>query len=293
MTPITSIAVLVCTRNRPAELVRVLSAIGNFRLPPNVQLVTVVVDNGDAEWRGRIQMACSAVGMNVVYAREAERGYSSVRNAALDVALATGAEVFLWLDDDDIPDLNCALRHIRDQSLDGVDIVAGWQDGTRDAKRLAHLSEITQIPCGNSSMKRWIAARGLRFDPRLNFTGSEDVEFYRDAIAMGAKAAYSHGPKIYRSSANATLPRLAGDIFVAAKGQNKIYVRRIRYGLSSAMLEYARIYVPRLLIGFAMACVGSARGIQYIRRHNYALRGLYRPGLDRALLKEGIVQEIA
>src|SRR5690606_5741127 len=123
------IAICICTCERPAALRECLEAVDRAlrAAPPrDAELALVVVDNRPD---GRAAAVCDALGANLPcplrFAEERERGVSFARNRAVSVALAAGAELICFLDDDDIPDPDWLARLVARQRETGAELVFG------------------------------------------------------------------------------------------------------------------------------------------------------------------------
>ena len=103
-----TIAVCVCTCNRPDGLAACLQAIGKPDLAglARDRLLVLIVDNHPDDWVKRL---CETQYPAAVYVAEPERGISHARNRA--VREARGADLVAFVDDDDEP-LPDWLRHL-------------------------------------------------------------------------------------------------------------------------------------------------------------------------------------
>jgi glycosyltransferase involved in cell wall biosynthesis len=95
------VSVIVCTCNRVAGLNRTLESVLSCRVPPELGLEVLVVDNGsDAGAQEAVQQAGQA-GPNVRVVREATPGLSNARNAGVR---ASRGDILLFIDDDEVAD---------------------------------------------------------------------------------------------------------------------------------------------------------------------------------------------
>jgi glycosyltransferase involved in cell wall biosynthesis len=182
-----SIALMICTYQRP-EMFRtcVLSAAA-LDVPDGFDLHVVVADNNPTpQFDAYIGEILEQVPGSTAYAHASKKGYSSARNTALDLALATPCEVFAFIDDDlELHGdwLKGLIRSYAELRCDGV---AGHIEG--DTKGRAHGAVLLSVGMGNTSFKRdWVEATGLglRFDPKYDITGYEDKAFTEAAIRAG------------------------------------------------------------------------------------------------------------
>ena len=104
MTP--RIAICVCTYERPAELARALAAIERLETPSVTDhgIIVVVIDNAKSGSAAAVVDAWKQTSrFSSEYHQETQKGLSRARNAALGVALASGAEYLAFIDDDETP----------------------------------------------------------------------------------------------------------------------------------------------------------------------------------------------
>jgi hypothetical protein len=124
-----SLVVCVCTCQRPALLARCLESLGAQVIPDGVAISLIVVDNTpDRAARLTVAQFCVTAPFQVYYVHEPEHGCA--RNAALNKAVALGADRIAMLDDDEqtAPDwrvLASGRRRFKQLALRGVNRLAG------------------------------------------------------------------------------------------------------------------------------------------------------------------------
>jgi hypothetical protein len=94
------ITVLICTRNRAAQLRSVLESVTRLRIPPGLQWELVVIDNGSSDNTGEVVQSFGER-LPVRLVREDTPGLSNARNSG--VAEARGRYI-CWTDDDVVID---------------------------------------------------------------------------------------------------------------------------------------------------------------------------------------------
>lgn len=218
------IAICVCTYGRSRELERLLVSLrdidlGSYR-PEWVELI--VIDNRpNPDTRVLCQRAAADLPIGVHYAEEPEPGLTYARNRAVDVALARGADVVAFIDDDDLPRPDWLVRLLERQAATGADLVFGswvldanmpkWarESGIfrspdkpkRDKGRrygLPHFASGCNLLAGREILQR-VAATGPVFDHHFRFTGGEDKDFFLRAHQLGATLASADRSVIYRN----------------------------------------------------------------------------------------------
>lgn len=298
---------LVCTRERMEALSRCLASISLLHAPDGVGLAIVVADNNPEAAEAAIRELGATYRLPLHYAHEPARGYSSVRNRAIDLALETGADLLVFVDDDStvLPEL--VAEHIAAIERHKADVVVGSFDGLQH--RAQEGRRLTKAGTGNVALRRWLVDRtagaGLRFDPRLNVIGFEDHEFFRDAGAAGAIIVRSARPlaRDERSPGFQAppMPPEAQRTFAIMEGRNEIVAARIRHGSAAALSrlvlrmtpQFARgitAYAESLLIGARDAERANERRRRarlHFAKVRAALGGFSGPAYDRPTSKVG------
>jgi GT2 family glycosyltransferase len=92
------ITVAICTRNRPADLMRALDSLREQSYP---RFRVVVVDNAPPDDATRAAVTSRPASERITYVSESRPGLSWARNCALDIITTP---VVAWLDDDEVAD---------------------------------------------------------------------------------------------------------------------------------------------------------------------------------------------
>ncbi len=214
--PVTAIAIGICTYHRPEALRALLGTIthmiANERIDASVAVV-VVDDSPEADARAIVEafgVEASRVEargvLDVVYANSASSNISVARNRALELAREVG-EVVLCIDDDCIPRPGWITELVAAATVTGADIVvghrqfvapAGAPQWLRDEPFLQEnelYDDLSEPAVGNTAnvliRSRWLAESGVRFRDSLGKTGSEDMVFLADAADAGAVVRFS------------------------------------------------------------------------------------------------------
>lgn len=202
------VSVVVPTLDRPDSLARALSSLANQRLPRDVAVEIIVVDNSREGSAEQIVAAFSADSLPVVFAREPVPGVATARNAG--VKLARGRWV-AFLDDDEeaAPDWIANLIEIADRS--GADAVFGPISARADhggemGALAPYFSRALDRPDGaditdlsaylgtnNSMFHRARCLGGTPFETSLNETGGEDSLLIRRLVLGGRRFAFAAG----------------------------------------------------------------------------------------------------
>jgi succinoglycan biosynthesis protein ExoM len=198
------VAVCICTYERPVELARALAAIERLETPSvaDTDIRVIVVDNAESGSAAVPVEAWRSVSrFETAYHHERRKGLSKARNAALDAALASGADYLAFIDDDETPDLGWLEALLA--ALRGSDAVAavgpvhplfahrppGWTaSGGFHACGNPESGKRVREGRTNNIIVRCDALRsaGLRFEAAFDEVGGEDTAFFRRLTESGA-----------------------------------------------------------------------------------------------------------
>jgi succinoglycan biosynthesis protein ExoM len=192
------VAICVCTCNRPRMLERCLRSLSEQLVPAGLQVSVIIIDNDPAgSARNEATAYANAAPFDVRYEREPKRGIATARNAAIDAAIATGADWIAFIDDDEwaTPDwiANLMAPDYRDTPvLAGPvlpvypDIAPFWCLNTPKALKPAEEGKrVKTAISGNVRFSAEIVKAGIRFNERLKLMGGEDQEFFSAAHKAG------------------------------------------------------------------------------------------------------------
>jgi succinoglycan biosynthesis protein ExoM len=227
------IVICVCTAKRPRMLSACLHSLIQQAVPAGRSVEVAVIDNEpEPNNQGVVLGIADAAPFPIHYVHHPERGIPQARNAALDKALALGAEWIAFIDDDETarPDWVAALYYVAcGQSENAgaanvpvtapaqrrpVDVVmgpvhyvypeeaGGWrkrsQYGDREKKQEGQ--ELPRAAANNVIFStRLVREKGLRFAEELRFAGSEDTVFFRQLHEAGARIIWSFKPVVYET----------------------------------------------------------------------------------------------
>ena len=243
----TTVAVCVCTCNRPDGLARLLERLAQARLgtlAPDHDVRLVVVDNAPD---GRAELLCAQhrprLDVPLAFAVEPVRGISMARNRAVATALGLGAGLVAFVDDDDLPEPDWLVRLLARQRETGAELVFGlasappdlavpsWLRGLNDF-RPRSLDPLNRygLPAAAGSCNvllhrrliEALSADGPLFLPELALTGGSDSELFLRAHRRG-----------FRHATAPDLMVVTGDD-PARRTLGGVLRRHYRYGTSQA-----------------------------------------------------------
>lgn len=197
-----SVAIILCSRQRPELLARALGSLSKLTLPENCTLRFAVVEN-DPEPIYADLIAGFAKTMQISHHVEPKAGLCHARNKALDVAIELGVGWMGSVDDDQIIDENWLLHMVKaTRTYPDTDMFVGQWRRTEPADTPAWFpapapaslkrtgSVINSAAGGNALISAKVfspAHMGLRFDERFVSIPGEDTEFGLHYIAKGGK----------------------------------------------------------------------------------------------------------
>lgn len=207
------IVICVCTAKRPRMLSACLASLMRQTAPDGRLLEVAVVDNEpEPNNHGIVLEAARTCPFPIHYVHEPRRGIPQARNAALNKALALGADWIAFIDDDETArhDWISALYHTACAS---ADVVVGpvhyiypaeteaWrmrsQHGDQEKREG---QELPRAAANNVIFNtRLVREKGLRFARELQFSGSEDTLFFRQLHKAGARIIWSFKPVVYET----------------------------------------------------------------------------------------------
>ncbi len=212
----TTVAVCICTFRNPDGLRALLQGLDTQLLETvrDQDLTVAVVDN-DADASADPVLKSYAAGgrFKIVRMNQPKRGLSSARNSALHLAFASQADLFAFLDDDEVPSDRWLQSLVDCFKEPNSTIVVGPLEPRFEATpppwivagdffhhRCTDSTESVAGYTGNVMMRTAaIAASGVRFDETLNTIGGEDVVFFRALRTRGFHVKCTPGALAYES----------------------------------------------------------------------------------------------
>ncbi len=200
------VCIAIPTFRRPELLERLLGKLAELALPAGSDVEVLVLDNDPLpSVRELVERSSRDFPLKLSYAHVAEAGLSSVRNFALTSA-RNGFDFLAMIDDDEVPCREWLVELLRVQAATGADAVVGPVLQLLPAQappwlRRGHFFTLPIYPDGAFIIDGYsgnclirvgsIVSLRLAFDPAFNFAGGEDLLFFRQLHARGAKLAYA------------------------------------------------------------------------------------------------------
>jgi succinoglycan biosynthesis protein ExoM len=213
---LTSVAVCICTFRNPEGLRNLLQGLdrqvlGTLR---DADLTVAVVDNDAGASAADVLAAYTLNGrFELLSVNQPKRGLSSARNSALQLAFTARADLFAFLDDDEVPSDRWLQTLVDGFAEANSAIVVGPLEPRFEATppgwiiagdffryRCKSENEPVEGYTSNVMMRTAaIAASGVLFDEALNAIGGEDVVFFHALRGRGFDIKYIPGALVYES----------------------------------------------------------------------------------------------
>jgi succinoglycan biosynthesis protein ExoM len=202
-----TIAVGICTHNRPAGLAALLTALDRLRLArfADDQVFVIVVDNGEAgSARSVYAEHAGKARFPVTYVHEPRKGLSFARNAVMTAAREADATHLAWIDDDEMPEPGWLEALYAGLARAGTAAAIGpvyplfevpppaWLPPPAFVIRRAHRDGLVSdaYTCNCMMDMTAVTAAALSFDNRYNHTGGEDTLFFKRLRDSGGTIAW-------------------------------------------------------------------------------------------------------
>lgn len=202
------LAVAFCTYERPALVGPLLDAIARCAsedLPGRLVPIVIVDDSPHATARSVVEARAES-DQSIHYFHTGSQDISSARNAAISHASAL-ADFVVCLDDDCLPEPRWLAALVDAAELWNADIVTGhhrfvaaddapaWMHDEPFLLEHAEYEEGCVPPIGNMAnvlmRSSWLRSSGVRFHADFGGVGGEDMVFFADATASGARIRFT------------------------------------------------------------------------------------------------------
>jgi succinoglycan biosynthesis protein ExoM len=200
-----TVAILICTCNRPHYLHELLSAlIHEVRIAPCKTNSIVVVDNGSQNVQDLVESFRSILPME--YVRLPQSDLVKARNCSLRHGLRHKPEFLVFIDDDEVPSSGWLSGLLSAMTVSGADFAVGPVDPkfsvtppswapeffTKTGETFCTSNLIIRSSVVQHDEDQW-------FQPRFSSTGGEDGDFLRRLAASGAKHTIAHSALVFEN----------------------------------------------------------------------------------------------
>ncbi len=269
----TSIAITICTRQRPRMLRQCLTSVLTELQGRALHDFVVVVENDAEATSANVveELRMSFPETRVLYELEPEPGIPFARNRTVDIARRERADWVAFIDDDEqlVPGwLDAMIRAIETldaevltgavERVPAVDMPA-WMVA-RNGKPRQH-GQVVDLAATNNTLVdlNWLDAHlpELRFDERLRYTGGSDSEFF-DRFVRGGGTIRWVGNALVREEVPASRLTLKWQVARKARTQaNNVRRYRWRNGYAAALVKYVPAAARRILFRGALSCLAA------------------------------------
>lgn len=273
-----NVAICVATYRRPGLLAQSLRSLGELRFDASspVHLSVVVVDNDrDRSASAVVEGVRGEVPWPIVYEVEPTQNISLARNRAVRSAIAGGAEMVAFIDDDETASPDWVRELLAVQREYHADVVAGpvipaygenapeWimRGGFFDRPRYSTGQELDVAETSNALVSvRILSMLDGPFDPAYGLGGGGDSHFFLRARQAGAKIVWADGALVSetiietRATARWILQR------AYREGNCGVLVHRAVYPVREWLPERLIKSGGRLLIGTVLLAPALLRG---------------------------------
>ncbi len=291
-----TVSVLVCTRDRPEELARLLESLSalRFRRVAEARFDVTIIDNTPGGTPGlAAESASDVVGVPVAVVREAALGIPFARNAAL-AHHNPQADWVAFIDDDETATPSW-LDHLLDTAHRyRADLVSGPALTRVPSSTPAEVKEYlgawsanTRMPTGtprgcaatNNLLIRvgFLGAHELRFDERYGLGGGSDSDFTRRAHRLGARIVRCDRAIVWHwfGEARANADWVCRRVFRSHHGEGEsVRADGARRTQARLMLRSLWLIGSRLVAGSALRVIGDDRRIFRARAARAAGNGM-------------------
>lgn len=196
------INVCVCTYKRDKLLSECLKSLSAMALPSDCTVKLLVIDNDAAmSARKTVEAIQTATAMEIDYAVEKKRGIPCARNRAIDISSSLGADLLVFVDDDEVVDTNWlqalyavsgeyahqavihgAVRSKLDPSVpESIAALFSTRERTERQELTACATDNVMVPM------KFVIQNQLRFDESKPLAGGTDTVFFTRANKLGLK----------------------------------------------------------------------------------------------------------
>jgi len=197
------------TFERPKMLQSCLDALSLILLPAETEVILLVADNSfEKSSQSLFESFKEKIPFHSTYMLVKERGIVKMRNAILEKALTFDTDYLVFVDDDELvsktwlTDLYSFLLKHKADVVSGMvkrklpEATPKWliEGGFFNILSYSSAKVLNETSTSNVifDFKKLVVASGLRFDERLNFFGTSDSLFFRQAYRKGAKILWSN-----------------------------------------------------------------------------------------------------
>lgn len=309
-----TIAIGVCTCQRPEGLAQLLAAVDKLRLGAisDNRIIVILVDNSANGYAEDAAARYALTGrFDIAYRHERRRGLSYARNCVLDTARELGVRFVASIDDDEAPHPDWLATLMVTREEQGAELVIGpvrpvfevapprWLPASAyETRRQPQNGTVPEgYTCNALISMRAVDEASVAFDPHFNKSGGEDTAFFMALTNAGHNIAWAEQALVYETipAARMSLRWLLRRWYLTGLNQGRIALQErsgfaagfenVGRGLVRLIGGSGRVVASALVWGWrrpdrvVLSCYTSSRGIGYLASAIGRDAGLYaKPG---------------
>lgn len=214
-TKIDFVLLSMCTCKRPKMLREALLSIDLIKLPRDIRVEVLVIDNDESESAKKCVEEISKISKcKIHYLVEKRRGIAFARNKMLEGAIVLGASHILCFDDDEVLDENCLIEHINFYNTEEKVYISSGPAYNKFSKEFPKYITDSIVFKQSTSKETGLVRKkcatnnvffpvsiakdyGLRFSTEYIFMGGEDGDFFHRATDLGFTIVWKKEAIIY------------------------------------------------------------------------------------------------
>jgi GT2 family glycosyltransferase len=222
-----SVVVSALTRRRPEMLGALIGSWGAMDLPERTRVTFLIVENDNAPRSREIIETYDSLanGAQLMYVHEPELGIPFGRNRAAKEAIALGADLLAFVDDDEIVARDWLVEMIAAYRASDAVLIGGPLRVKHTPRKLSMLDRLMDRCIARRYMRKearaarratldgtpgvtivtnnWLgetaifSEHGIWFDERMRFTGGTDSKLCAEVKAAGLPTGWAHRAAVY------------------------------------------------------------------------------------------------
>ena len=244
-----------------------LASLSELRVPDGWQLQIVIVDN-DAEPNAKhiVDGFTKILDQKLHYEHEPNPGIPQARNRAIETALKYNAQYMGFIDDDEKITQNWLINMKKAFDTHQSDVVQGrvnfeYEDVVpfinlkkrnklRKSGARLRTASTDNVAFSTKLIKSQPDGLGLRFNPKMRYTGGEDIEFFFRATDAGTTIVWSNKPTV-----SELIPRSRATLLWQLRRSyrseaNAALIYKQRKGAPHACMKYLPKVLARVFLSF-------------------------------------------
>ena len=258
-----SIAICICTRNRPIMLDKCLQEITKIKSTTKYRIEILVIENDKVtRCKSILNKHIQNAKTNIHYFLEDDIGLSPARNRSINEALKLGTEWIAFIDDDAYPDEGWLDAYIKCMDNYPADVYDGFciliyprnaPDYLQIQPYRGNCGEYLRFASTRNVLlnRKLVAENGynLRFRDVLKYSGGEDYELFRRAMMHGITIRRCTGAIVYET-VTSNRAKLAWNLVRRYHfAQSSVLVSQLHNGILYTIIRKSTLGILKILSG--------------------------------------------